>query len=140
MGRRLFIPSFPRQLISFDWTDIKRQSVLSNPQVRDTRYLVSFPSFITAQIPLAFNNLMTRVHGPDCPTEATRWTGSSWGCYQNPELDRTIHGLQTSVDLADQQRLWRDLVRIHAQELPVLPLYHNVTVVMFKNPPSESTA
>jgi ABC-type transport system substrate-binding protein len=108
------------------------QAVLTNAQVRDTRYLTAFPSFITAQIPLSFSNLMSRVHGPSCPSEASRWVGSSWGCYQNPDLDRAIEGLQTSVDPTEQQRLWRDKVRIHAQELPVLPLYFNVTVTLFR--------
>jgi peptide/nickel transport system substrate-binding protein len=105
---------------------------LTTPQVRDLHYLTSFPGAIAAQIPLNFNNLMARVNGAQCPVEETRWAGSSWGCYQNVEMDEAIRGLQRSIDTTDQQRHWRDLVRIQSTDLPVLPLYFNVTVVIFR--------
>jgi peptide/nickel transport system substrate-binding protein len=143
-GQRVTIPAWTQpgdtngqelSIIADQWRSLGanvEESRLTTAQVRDTKYLVSFPGFVAAQIPLSFNNLMSRVNGAQCPVEETRWAGSSWGCYQNAEMDAAIRGLQGSIDFTEQQRHWRDLVRIQSQEVPVLPLYFNVTATLFR--------
>jgi peptide/nickel transport system substrate-binding protein len=108
------------------------QSVLSAAQTRNNELRASFPGFDTTAIPLTFENTLQRVYGPTCPTEGSRWAGGNRGCYQNPEMDRLVEGLTIAIDPSDQQRLYRDLVRLQTEDLPVLPLYFNVQVTLFR--------
>ena len=108
------------------------QVVLASAQTRNNELRASFPGFDTTAIPLTFENTLQRVYGPTCPTEASRWAGGNRGCYQSGEMDRMIDGLTTAIDPADQRRLYRDLVKLQTEELPVLPLYFNVQVTLFR--------
>jgi peptide/nickel transport system substrate-binding protein len=73
------------------------------------------------------------VYGQECPTEANRWSGTSLGCYTNAEMDSIIGRLEIEIDRNEQRRLWRDLVRIQSEELPVLPLYFSVVTTLFRD-------
>ena len=70
--------------------------------------------------------------GSLCPSERTRWAGRNHGCYQSAEMDDTIAGLRSAIDPSEQEPLWRRMAQIHTQELPLLPLYFNVQVVIFR--------
>jgi len=108
------------------------QVVLGQAQTRDNQLRASFPAFDITSIPLNFQNTLRRVHGPACPTEASRWSGSNRGCYQNPDLDRLVDGLSIAIDPDEQRRLTRELIRLHTQELPVLPLNYSVNATLFR--------
>jgi peptide/nickel transport system substrate-binding protein len=109
------------------------QTVLSAAQTRNDELRASFPAFDTTAIPATFENTLQRVYSPTCPTEASRWAGGNRGCYHNPEMDRTIDALTTAIDGDVQRRLYRELVRMQSEELPVLPLYFNVQITMFRD-------
>jgi ABC-type transport system substrate-binding protein len=81
---------------------------------------------------VSWDGQLRRVYGGECPTEATRWAGSSLGCYQNAEMDRIIDRITVEIDRGEQRRLWRDLVRIQSEELPALPLFFNVVTSLFR--------
>lgn len=104
------------------------QVVLSPGDSRDTRRVAEFQAVMWSSIPLAFEWNLARVHGPRCPSEANQYTGANAGCYQNPAHDRIIDSLYTAIDPGEQRRLWRELVRHQTEDLPLLPLYFNVTV------------
>lgn len=108
------------------------QVVLSTGEARDNRVISTFPGFAPTANPLAFENTMQVVYGPLCPSERNRWSGRNHGCYQSAEMDGTIELLRSTINPAEQQQLWRQMVRILTQELPVLPLYFNVQVVIFR--------
>ncbi len=109
------------------------QTVLSSAQTRNNELRASFPAFDTTAVPATFENTLQRVYGPTCPSEATRWAGGNRGCYQNPEMDRVADALTTAIDPDTQRRLYRELVRMQSEELPVLPLYFNVQITMFRD-------
>lgn len=106
--------------------------VLPAAQTRNNQLRASFPAFDTTAIPASFENTLQRVHGSSCPSEQSRWSGGNRGCYQNAEMDRTIDALTIAVDPVDQRRLYRELIRLQTEELPVLPLYFNVQVTVFR--------
>lgn len=106
--------------------------VLSPGESRDTQRVAQFPSLMTTSIPLAFEHNLGRIHGPNCPTEQTRWTGLNSGCYQNAEHDRIIDSIGSTIDPDRLRGLWRDLVKHQSEQLPVLPLFFNVTVSLFR--------
>src|SRR5207249_2696614 len=99
---------------------------------RDPALCATFPGISSTPITFAFASLTEQFHGPACGSEANRWAGSNRGCYQNAAADQTIAGLLRSVDRAEQQRLWRDLVRFHGEELPNLPTYFYVQGTVFR--------
>jgi peptide/nickel transport system substrate-binding protein len=106
--------------------------VLSPGESRDTQRVSQFPSLMTTSIPLAFEHNLGRIYGPNCPTEQTRWTGLNSGCYQNPAHDRIIDTIGSTIDPARLRELWRDQVKHESEELPVLPLFFNVTISLFR--------
>ncbi len=42
-------------------------------------------------------------------------------------MDRILEGLETQCAPADQDRLWRELQTLYAEDLPALPLYYRAT-------------
>jgi peptide/nickel transport system substrate-binding protein len=108
------------------------QVILSGAQARDGELLVNFPAFNPSAISLGFQNTLRRVNGKYCPTEQTRWVGSSLGCYQNAEMDRIIDRIQVATQPVEQRELWRSLMRIQSEDLPVLPLYFEVKAAIFR--------
>jgi ABC-type transport system substrate-binding protein len=99
--------------------------VQTQAQNADKKFVASFPSFNPSQIPIKQDNILARVYGPNCAAEENRWNGSNRGCSQIASLDRVN-------DPALTRELFRDFNRILTQELPVLPLYFSVQVVLFR--------
>jgi peptide/nickel transport system substrate-binding protein len=105
---------------------------LSIGESRDQRLVSLFPAIHYASLPLSFQQDLQRVHGRLCPTEQTNWTGTNRGCYLNPSMDQVADALQTAIDPREQQRLWRELVRAQSEDLPLLPLYFNIQVELYR--------
>lgn len=99
---------------------------------RDRQFAASFPSFVASTNPLREHLVFSKAYGPACPSEASRWVGTNTGCYQNPEMDRITEQLNLTIDQGGRQQLYRDLMRIQTGDLPLLPLYFNVTVHLFR--------
>ena len=55
------------------------------------------------------------------------------GCYQNPENDRIANALKTEIDPGEQTRLWRELVKVQTQDVPVVPMFFLVVVTIFRD-------
>jgi peptide/nickel transport system substrate-binding protein len=108
------------------------QMVLSQAQDADARFRTLQPAFDGSQIPVRLDTTLQRLNGANCPTEQTRWSGSNRGCWQNPAADRINDALATEINPPRQQELLRDFVGIVSSELPVLPLYFSVQVVLFR--------
>jgi peptide/nickel transport system substrate-binding protein len=108
------------------------QTVLSSGQARDNRYSAMFPAFAIDQLAVGAETTLLRFHSSNCPTEETRWTGPNAGCYRNPEHDRIIDGLRSTVDPDQQRQLYRSLVALQATDLPVLPLFFDVEMTLFR--------
>ncbi len=108
------------------------EHVIPGAQSRDRELTSKYPGFSARPIPFAFANITEQFATSACPSDATRWAGNNRGCYQNPAADRAVDGLLRSIDPAEQRGLWRDLVRIQIQEVPVLSLYYYVQGTIFR--------
>jgi peptide/nickel transport system substrate-binding protein len=108
------------------------QVVLSPGDARDARRVVQFPALQTSNIPLSFEQNLERLYGARCPSEGNRWTGFNSGCFQNAEHDRLIDSLRTEIEASAQQRLWRDMVKLQSEEVPVIPLFFLIVVTIFR--------
>lgn len=65
-----------------------------------------------------------QLHSRDIPSPANQWAGQNFPGYTNPVMDSLIDRLEVTLDPAARKPLWRDLVSLYAEDLPVLPLFH----------------
>jgi peptide/nickel transport system substrate-binding protein len=143
-GARVSIPLWTTQggqneqeqaIIADNWRNLGlgvEQRVLGRIESDDRVLRASFPAFETNALPISFRQWTSVLYGPNCPTEANRWAGRNRGCYQNPEHDRLVDEIGGAVDPAEQRRIYREIGRIQTTDLPVLPLYFNVEVTLFR--------
>jgi peptide/nickel transport system substrate-binding protein len=59
----------------------------------------------------------------EIPTAANGWAGQNYPGFRNPEADRLIEAIEVELDRDKRMRLWAELQRLFAIELPELPLY-----------------
>jgi hypothetical protein len=71
-------------------------------------------------------HILTRAECVTLPT-APRWAGANRGHYCNPEMDRLIGEYRASITRVDQGRWIGEIARFHAQELPMMNLYFNLS-------------
>ncbi|NQW08703.1 MAG: peptide ABC transporter substrate-binding protein [Alphaproteobacteria bacterium] len=65
----------------------------------------------------------TTLHSEGIPTEQNNWGGQNYTGFRNAEMDRLIDATEIELDREKRGRLWADIQRLYATELPVLPLY-----------------
>src|SRR5262249_7157807 len=108
------------------------QTVIPAAEARDARVYASFGGFLTGSTPASFRNTLKKNYGAACASEATRWVGTNTGCYRNADLDRIIDAIAVAIDPGEQRRLYQERVRLETQELPLLPLYFDVQIHLFR--------
>lgn len=72
------------------------------------------------------DHILTRAECATLPVPP-RYAGANRGHYCNPEMDRLIAAYQSSITRADQGRAINDIARFHAQDLPMMQLYFNLS-------------
>src|SRR5262249_18447259 len=72
------------------------------------------------------DSLLTRA---ECGTAAVppRYSGSNRGHYCNPHMDELIGAYRSSMTRAEQGQWIGEIARFHAEELPALQLYFNLS-------------
>jgi peptide/nickel transport system substrate-binding protein len=108
------------------------QIVIPAVEARDNRVNANFGGFMPGSTPASYRNTLKKNYGPACPMEQTRWVGTNNGCYRNAELDRIIDALSIAIEPNTQQRLFRERVKLETEELPLLPLYFDVQIHLFR--------
>jgi peptide/nickel transport system substrate-binding protein len=108
------------------------QTAVPRAQYNDLKYRAGFPGFLYAGISIERTNVLRRVSARQCPTAESQWVGTSLGCYQNPDLERIIDGIYSTIEPAEQQTLWRSFAKLQSEDLPVLPMFFRVIVTVFR--------
>jgi peptide/nickel transport system substrate-binding protein len=117
------------------WRDVgvpASLTVLGESLTRDIRLRASYPGLDYTRIPLDFTGMLRRTYSEQCPGEQNRWVGNNRGCYLNSENDRLIEALYVAIDPHERRRLTRDLIKGQTEDLPVLPLYFDVTANIYR--------
>jgi peptide/nickel transport system substrate-binding protein len=64
------------------------------------------------------------VYGTDqIPSEANGWTGNNFSGYRNPAMDAAIARVEGALEEPAMKAAWAEIQKIHAEDLPLLPLY-----------------
>lgn len=101
--------------------------ILPRSLVSDVEVRAKFSAFeITAVVPGI--RTLDRWDSRIAPTSERRFVGNNRGSYINPEYDRIIDRLKTTLDVREQGLLLRDGGEILARDLPALPLYYHPDV------------
>jgi peptide/nickel transport system substrate-binding protein len=58
-----------------------------------------------------------------------RWQGHNRGSWANPEFDRLIDLFETTLERPERARHIAQAAKLYSDEVPSIPLYHNVRVV-----------
>jgi peptide/nickel transport system substrate-binding protein len=61
---------------------------------------------------------------PKNPDGSNRWR------YKNPEMDRLVEAGRTELDIAKRKQIYAEAQRIVADDLPIIPLWHEDNVVL----------
>jgi peptide/nickel transport system substrate-binding protein len=93
----------------------------------DSEYRAKFPAFVESQVSTGPDTL-ARWDSRIAPTPERRYTGNNQGSYINPEFDRVLDRLRSTLDEREQALLLAQGGEILANDLPVMPLYYTVRV------------
>lgn len=72
----------------------------------------------------ADRNVPEQLTSAQVASEQTRWKGSNYAGYKNPAYDDLYNRSVRSLETADQQQALMDALRLLADEVPVIPIYH----------------
>ena len=107
------------------------QTVLAPSQQQDRRLRASFPAlFHNSWSRPNWVNIDGRLDSANCASDANQWNGLNQGCYVNPAADQILGRLKGAFDPEAQRPLYRDLMKLYTEELPLLPLYFSSNIIL----------
>ncbi len=65
----------------------------------------------------------SQLHSAHIPRADNNWAGQNYTGYANPKMDALIEAIEVELDRPKREKLWHDLQKLYAEDLPVLPLY-----------------
>lgn len=111
--------------VANDWRTLGidvTEEVMTRALSRDPEYTTTFPGLeITAQS--NSDSVFRRFNSREQPLPQNRFVGSNGGHYVNPEMDRLIDRLNSTIDESQQGSLLKEMGEILAVDLPALPMY-----------------
>ena len=66
------------------------------------------------------------LHSDEIPSAANGWSGQNYPGYRSADMDKALDAAERELDTAKRRALFADIQRIHADDLPVLPLFFRV--------------
>jgi peptide/nickel transport system substrate-binding protein len=99
----------------------------------DREYRTTRPAFHTVGGPQGLDGISRMFHSSEIPSARTRWTGNNAARWHHPEVDALVDRYLVTIPEPERMRLVGQIVRIAADELPLLPLFFNVEPTMIAN-------
>lgn len=142
-GQRLSIPlsttagdkvrERAQEILVAGWRSVGVEVVVQNQPAKilfgDTLRHRKFPGmamFTWSKDPLQINESLWRCG--ETPTEKNGWRGQNVFGYCNPTVDTLLDAMAQELDADKRKKYGRDLERILAEDLPMLPLYYRSEV------------
>jgi peptide/nickel transport system substrate-binding protein len=117
-----------QQVLQSQWREVGVDIRLRNEPARvffgDTVSYRKFPHMaMYAWISAPKGVPRTTLHSTQIPTKDNGWSGQNYPGFANAAMDKVLDDVEVVCAPKPNKALWRDLQRIYAEELPVLPLY-----------------
>jgi peptide/nickel transport system substrate-binding protein len=68
----------------------------------------------------------TTLHSKEIPTAQNGWSGQNYPGYANPAMDAALDSAERELDPEKRRGYFADILRLYAEDLPVLPMYFRV--------------
>jgi peptide/nickel transport system substrate-binding protein len=68
----------------------------------------------------------TTLHSTEVPTAENGWSGQNFPGYRNAQMDKALDGAEGELEPAKRRPFFADILRLYAEDLPVLPMYFRV--------------
>ena len=66
------------------------------------------------------------LHSKEIPAADNGWSGQNYPGYRSAAMDQALDDAERELDVGKRKALFADIQRIHADDLPVLPLFFRV--------------
>ena len=74
------------------------------------------------------------LHSEEIPTAENAWSGQNYPGYRSEAMDKALDAAERELDTAKRRALFAGIQRIHADDLPVLPLFFRVDPFVIPKP------
>jgi peptide/nickel transport system substrate-binding protein len=74
------------------------------------------------------------LHSDEIPSAANGWSGQNYPGYRSTDMDKALDAAERELDTAKRRALFADIQRIHADDLPILPLFFRVDPFVIPKP------
>jgi peptide/nickel transport system substrate-binding protein len=121
--------------IADEWTrfGVATEPLIIPPQrISDREYMATFPSFLMYRQPNSASDL-ARLRGPLAPTAETRFIGSNYARYVNPEFDAIIDRYITTIPRAERIQILRQAIRHISENLNLMGLFYDAEIGFFNS-------
>ena len=65
----------------------------------------------------------TMLHSQSVPTKENNWSGQNYTGFKNQLMDQLIDSIEIELEKDKRKKLWGQLQRLYAEQLPAIPLY-----------------
>jgi len=76
----------------------------------------------------------TTLRSTEIPTADNGWSGQNYPGYRNREMDTALDGAERELNPAKRRPFFADILRLYAEDLPVLPMYFRVDSFVVPKP------
>lgn len=94
------------------------------------RFELAFYSWVTSPESVPRSTL----HSTEIPAAGNGWSGQNFPGYRNAEMDRALDGADGELDPGKRRAFFADILRLYADDLPVLPMYFRVDSFVIPRP------
>jgi peptide/nickel transport system substrate-binding protein len=76
----------------------------------------------------------TILHSKEIPSSENAWSGQNYPGYRNPAMDAALDAAERELDFNKRRGMFAEIQRLHADDLPVLPLFFRVDPFVIPKP------
>jgi peptide/nickel transport system substrate-binding protein len=74
------------------------------------------------------------LHSEEIPTAKNGWSGQNYPGYANPAMDKVLDAAERELDVGKRRAEFAEILRLYADDLPVLPMYFRVDAFVIPKP------
>ncbi len=122
-----------QQVIADEWGRIGvvgEPLVVPEQRISDRAYQATFPGFYFR---FGGPEALTEWQSRDTPTAENTYVGRNIIRYQNPDYDALVARFVTAIPRAERLQIMGEMVRVHTDQLTLIPLYHEPEPVLIAN-------